>query len=213
MQQRVISSLPSEPDAVFKAKQDLRRTMRTQRTRIDGLLRERAASAAADNLAALVRASGARVVSLYAATRHELSTDPAAGLLRGAGITLAYPRIERTGRRLAFHSVPGPEALSPGTFGISEPAPTMPRVRVEQIDLFVLPGLAFDTRGARLGWGQGYYDRVLADNQRAVRVGFAFEAQLVSYTPCTKRDVPMDHIVSECRTFHCRSYDAWSVVP
>lgn len=181
--------------------------MRRARSSIPPREQSRAADGAAAHLAELARRQGARIVSLYAATSAELGTEAAAARLAAAGIALAYPRVAIRERRLTFHRVEAPSALEPGALGIFEPASSAPRIPIDQIDLFVVPGLAFDTRGARLGWGQGYYDRVLVQHPNATRVGFAFDAQIVSYAPSTDRDVPMDHIVSEEGVLRCRHYE------
>lgn len=201
-----LSSQARSQNPLFRAKGDLRRAMRRARARLSPDERERAADLAGRRVAELAAAEGARVVSLYAAIGAELSTDRAAAELAAAGVALAYPRVVRSERRLVFHRAAAPSALAPGSLGIPEPSSKLPRVPVDQIDLFVVPGLAFDTRGARLGWGQGYYDRVLVQNRSATRVGIAFEAQLVSYAPSTELDVPMDHIVSESGVLSCRRY-------
>ena len=81
-------------------------------------------------------------------------------------------------------------------FGLREPAADNPEVPLDQIDVMVIPGLAFDSTGTRLGWGKGYYDRALALT-RAVRIGYCFALQIVPHVPRESYDIPMHHLVTE----------------
>jgi 5-formyltetrahydrofolate cyclo-ligase len=107
-----------------------------------------------------------------------------------------YPRV--AGDDLVFHVVGNPAAdLTPGTMGIREPSPCLPRVAVDAIDAFLCPGLAFDARGGRLGRGRGYYDRMLAGARPdALKMGVCFPQQLVPDTFAQAHDVPMDGILT-----------------
>ncbi len=107
-----------------------------------------------------------------------------------------YPRV--SGDDLVFHAVEDPVAdLSPGTMGIREPLPHLPRVEVDEIDAFFCPGLAFDARGGRLGRGRGFYDRMLARARPdALKIGVCFPQQLVPDTFARSHDVPMDGILT-----------------
>jgi 5-formyltetrahydrofolate cyclo-ligase len=105
---------------------------------------------------------------------------------------LSYPR--REGKTLSFHPISALAELIPGRFGIREPAPSqIPK----QLDLIVVPGLAFSTEGNRLGRGAGFYDRFLATvPQTTFKVGVCFEFQLVPAIPHEPHDITMDAIVS-----------------
>lgn len=151
----------------------------------------RAAEAAARHLLALPALAQARTVSLYAAAHGEIDPAAAGAELAARGVTLVYPRVaDRT--HLAFHTG---ELLASG-FGLREPAADNPEVSLDQIDVMVIPGLAFDSTGTRLGWGKGYYDRALAVT-RAVRIGYCFALQIVPHVPRESYDIPMHHLVTE----------------
>ncbi|RMH42834.1 MAG: 5-formyltetrahydrofolate cyclo-ligase, partial [Deltaproteobacteria bacterium] len=152
--------------------------------------------AAAHAVAAISPAPG-QTIGLYAAFRSELATAPLAGALADAGATLAYPRVDRAARRLVFHAVADPRDLRPGVLGIPEPPPDAPAVDLTAVAAFVVPGLAFDRSGGRLGWGRGYYDATLAAAPRARRIGYAFELQLVEIVPVDDHDAPMDCVITE----------------
>jgi 5-formyltetrahydrofolate cyclo-ligase len=70
-------------------------------------------------------------------------------------------------------------------------------VPVDHIGLFIVPGLAFDARGNRLGWGAGHYDITLSKNTEALRVGFAYEAQIVDHVPTGPHDLPMHMTITD----------------
>ena len=85
-----------------------------------------------------------------------------------------------------------------GKFGIREPGPGCVDIRLTQIDLVLVPGVAFDLRGNRLGRGRGFYDRLLAET-RGVRCGIAFEEQIAGAVPAQKHDLKMNLILTPAR--------------
>ena len=101
------------------------------------------------------------------------------------------------------------EQLETGTFGILEPAPELrtagsSRVQPDALDLIVTPGVAFDTSGGRLGYGRGYYDRLLARRRPEVAaIALAFQTQLFPEIPRSQTDVPVDAIVTEQSVVWC----------
>lgn len=107
-----------------------------------------------------------------------------------------WPRVE--GNDLHFHQLEKPDAqLTPGALGVREPSPDLPVIPVEQIDAFFCPGLAFDPRGARLGRGRGFYDRMLAKARTdALKIGVCFPWQIVPDVFPEAHDVIMDEVLS-----------------
>ena len=149
---------------------------------------------AAERIDALPEFSAARTVMLYRAVRGELSLDLLPDLPSSAGKRFVYPRCVSETEIAAL--LPG--GWMSGAFGIPEPAvETSERIRPEEIDLVVCPGVSFDSRGTRLGMGGGYYDRFLPRCPRAVRVMAAFELQHALALPRSALDIPMDIIVTE----------------
>lgn len=167
--------------------------------------RQRAARAAAQrllDLPELADVTGRRgCLAGFVAVRAEL--DPAAALdeARRRGARIAYPRVadDRT-PRLRFH-LAGTADLVPGRFGIPEPSPALPEVGPGDIDLMLVPGLAFDAEGHRLGTGGGYYDEWLeqAAGDRPGVVGFAYDFQVVAACPTEPRDQVVDGVVTDAR--------------
>jgi 5-formyltetrahydrofolate cyclo-ligase len=85
-----------------------------------------------------------------------------------------------------------------GKFGIREPADLSPEMQLNQLDLVLVPGVAFDARGGRLGRGRGFYDRLLA-NVRGTKCGVAFDEQLVAVVPVGPLDIPLNCILTPTR--------------
>jgi 5-formyltetrahydrofolate cyclo-ligase len=135
-------------------------------------------------------------VVLYAARGVEV--DPL--LLEGAALTsgkaVYYPRATADG--LEFLATRHADLRS-GRFGIPEPAAGEPLMSDRTGVLFVVPGVAFDLSGSRLGRGTGYYDRALIRYPAAVRIGLAYEFQLLPALPTSPADVPMHMIATDAR--------------
>lgn len=90
--------------------------------------------------------------------------------------------------------------MAPGRFGIPEPVDAT-TVLPPTIDVVLVPGLAFDRDGGRLGWGRGYYDRALATAPHAARVGVCLEPGIVSHVPMEAHDLPMHWVVTPSATY------------
>ena len=93
--------------------------------------------------------------------------------------------------------------VSSGKFGILEPIEAM-KIAYKNIDLVLVPGIAFDLNGHRVGYGFGYYDRFLRKVPKAVKIGLCFDFQVVDKIPREQHDVPVDLIVTEERVVECR---------
>lgn len=192
------ASAPRSPDEpVATAKDELRRAARQVRDSIDPARAREAAAKAAGHLLARPELAGARRVAVFAAVASELDPGPAVTGLRARGIELVYPRVLSGSRRLEFHLVASEAELAPGAFGIPEPPPDAPVAPVQSIDAFVLPGLAFDAGGGRVGWGRGYYDRTLAAAPERLRIGYCFDCQLVEAVPREPSDLPVHIVITE----------------
>lgn len=144
----------------------------------------------------------ARVVLFYASFRTEVETR---GMIRRAldeGKRVVLPKVK--GKELALYEIRDLDKdLAPGSWGIPEPVNGRP-ADLKGVDLVVLPGAVFDEQGNRLGYGAGFYDRLLAGYQGAT-VALAFEVQVVPEVPSAKHDVPVKKIVTEKRIIEASS--------
>jgi len=145
---------------------------------------------------------GARRALLYLSFGSEFDTASLIAWLRGRGVAIVLPRVEREPRGLALHEIADLQTdLAPGTWGIREPvAQRCPRVARESVDLVLAPGVAFTPGGGRLGYGGGFYDRLLADwPERPPILAAAFDMQVLDELPLAAHDVPVDAVVTESR--------------
>lgn len=194
---------PTVSAQIATAKGRMREQLRAARDAIAPEVARAAAHAAATRLVGRSELGAATSLALYASIRSELSTAPLAAELRKRGLKLAYPKVIAS-RQLSFHWIGSPDQLSsPGVWGIAEPAASTPIAEPGSIDVMVVPGIAFDSRGHRLGWGRGYYDAALAQHRDAIRVGFCFDIQLVDEVPAAGADAAMDLVVTETRAVVC----------
>jgi len=175
-------------------KSALRKTLRQLRRALPRAARRRAARRAAVHLARVARACNARHVAAYLGLPEEIDTAPLLALLRRQRCVLYVPKLAGPGR-LRFTRLGARAALRRNGYGIAEPVAGS---RPARLDLIVVPVVAFDGAGRRLGMGGGYYDRLLArPRQRPWRVGFAFAAQEVARVPADAHDVLLDAVVTE----------------
>ena len=194
-------------------KRALRRAMTGRREELSAEQRAQSAQAATDRFLELPEVTAARVVAAFVSTRSEIDTSRAVEGLRRRGVTVVLPRVsaELLPPRLRFHKVEGPSELVFGIFGLLEPGPGCPEIAPHDIDVFMVPGLAFDARGGRVGYGGGYYDELMAyvrahpDGPSGFFVGFGYDFQLTESCPTGEWDVPIDCIVTDTRVIRCGS--------
>jgi 5-formyltetrahydrofolate cyclo-ligase len=128
----------------------------------------------------------------------EVQTD---GIIRWGwenGKRIVVPRCRPEGRRLTPCLLEGFAELETGHYGIREPKAGLVRpVPAGEIGVVLVPAVAFDLRGYRIGYGGGYYDRFLPEVPRAARIGAAFTCQIVAGIPADPHDIPADRIVTE----------------
>lgn len=144
----------------------------------------------------------ARLVMIYVSFGSEVKTEELLQEALKQGKRLAVPFCQKGKRELiASEVLYYPEDLNPGTWGILEPRPgTLRPVNPKDIDLCIVPGVAFDVQGNRLGYGAGYYDGFLPRlRPEAWKVAVAFDIQIVSTTYPTEYDFPVDLIITETR--------------
>lgn len=135
----------------------------------------------------------------YSPFRTEIDGRPLLRRLAGLGAVVALPVTPAKGADapLGFRRVDPERALAPGRYGIAEPDETCPPV---EPDLLLVPLLAFDRRGGRLGYGAGWYDRTLAAlraTKPVLAIGLAYAAQEVERVPTDPHDVPLEGVCTE----------------
>jgi 5-formyltetrahydrofolate cyclo-ligase len=165
------------------------------------LERPRRSGAIVERILNLPEYEAAALVSAFVGVGTEVDTLPFIETALARGKRVAVPWVD--GRVLRLFDLARVGDLAPAPFGLLEPPPdlradTSREVTPAEVDLFVVPGVAFDLDGGRLGHGRGYYDGLLARARTGVPfVAAAFECQLVERVPMSPRDVPMNMIATE----------------
>jgi 5-formyltetrahydrofolate cyclo-ligase len=139
----------------------------------------------------------ARAIAGYVSIGDEADVMPLLGQLTAEGADLALPAVKGRDEALEFRRWRPEDILEPGPFGTQHPNDAAERLKP---DLLLVPLLAFDRQGGRLGYGGGYYDRSLAVMRKkgpVIAVGIGYEAQRQDRLPQEAHDQPLDWIVTE----------------
>lgn len=183
----------------IRVKEELRRRMRAVRKGLPREARAERARKITELLLALPEASAPKLVAAFVAIRGEVNLAPALRVLRERGATIAMPRVDPDEAAIVLHAHHDGDVLEESGFGVPEPLPSAPRVEHAQVDLVLVPGLAFDPRGFRVGYGKGYYDQLLPTLPNAFRLAVGYDFQLVAEAPNLPHDVPVHAIVTDAR--------------
>ena len=182
----------------MSAKESIRRQVRERLRSMPIVERNRAGAHIASTVWEVPEARSARTILLYASMGDEAPTPAIAEEARRRGIEILYPRCLPDQVSMTLHAVDDDADLTPGRFGLLEPAIHCPPVEVATVDLAFIPGLAWDRGGRRLGRGAGYYDRLLAaPDWRGLRCGLFFSIQEFPELPADPWDMPLDLVVTE----------------
>jgi 5-formyltetrahydrofolate cyclo-ligase len=181
---------------IERAKIALRREMRQRLARLTAEAREARSRALHDRLLAEPRWQDAEVILGFCPMSTEPDILPTLRDAVSRGRVVALPRWSLAAGvyEPAVWSTGDP--LHAGPFGVLEPLPEARGLQFEQLDLILVPGLAFDPCGRRLGRGRGFFDRLLSRASRAEKWGVAFDSQLVPAVPCAPHDANVDAVVT-----------------
>lgn len=180
-----------------KLREKLRQIVKQQRTSVTDL------EQLLDQVRALLVWSQAHTVLLYAPLAHE--PNLLALLEINSSRRFFFPHMQRDELQLYEWFPKAPWITGP--HGIQEPDPKRWKAASPaEIDLALIPGLAFDVQGGRLGWGRGYFDRLLGKSEcHALKVGIAWPWQIVPLIPREAHDVTMDFVVTSEGCFYGRT--------
>lgn len=161
-----------------REKQRLRRRMLERRGSLPAAEAEGLGALAQRHVIEMGEFQSARSVGLYHPLGSEVRTDLMAEAAWGQGKKVSLPRTE--GNMIRFYEYRKGDDLTEGRFGVMEPAPAR---HAMELDLVVIPGVAFDAKGCRIGYGKGFYDRFLAQWPATFSVGLAYSFQVVKELP------------------------------
>jgi 5-formyltetrahydrofolate cyclo-ligase len=194
--------IPSSSEDLLRhrVKLELRKRMRGVRGAMAAAACAEKSARIVERLLALEAVRRARSVALFwpLVARREVDLRPADAALRARGTAVAYPALQDDGV-LQFRFVDDLAAMEPHALGFMEPPPSATPAAPGQLDAIVVPALAVDPRGHRIGYGAGHYDRSLPAHPSAARIVVAFDFQLVADLPDTEGDVAVGWIVTDVR--------------
>ena len=185
----------------MRAKEDIREEVRIERTQCSQKWLAARSAQVQERLLALPEFSEFKAVAMYLAYGAEVGTEAILADCKAVGRSVFVPAYDEDSGTYRLCRLDADVTLRPGRWDILEPvAPGWVSDAVE-IDCMVVPGVAFDSAGGRVGHGCGYYDRMAVEPcvKGAWKVGLAFDFQVFDRVPAVAHDVPMDAVVTESR--------------
>jgi len=137
-------------------------------------------------------------ICVYVSLPDEVETNAIIDQLLKRGKTVSIPKVVSKGV-LKLYEIHSFDDVITGAFGILEPDVSCTHIEKTDVDIFIVPGIAFDREGNRLGRGMGYYDRLL-EGLSAYKIGLAYASQIISGLPHNEYDIPMDTVITERET-------------
>jgi 5-formyltetrahydrofolate cyclo-ligase len=186
----------SQPDSISELKSIIRKDALLRRDALPAPERARAAEAIATRAFPLAIEPG-QIVSGFSPLKTEINPIPLMRKLADAGAQLALPVVAGKGKPLIMRAWRFGEPLASGVWGIREPKADAPEVAP---DILLVPLLAFDRQGYRIGYGAGYYDMTIGKLRAmkpVVAIGIAYAAQEIASVPVTPRDARLDLVLTE----------------
>jgi len=138
----------------------------------------------------------AKNIAFYFAKNKEVSLEYLIGKAFLEGKKVFLPKTWLKDKTLSFHQIFSFSDLKPGPFGLLEPSSENPKLEAKDFEIIFVPGIAFDLKKGRIGYGGGFYDRILK-NISAFKIGVAFSFQIFEELPLEKHDQRVDLIITE----------------
>ncbi|MFQ5449386.1 MAG: 5-formyltetrahydrofolate cyclo-ligase [Nitrospinaceae bacterium] len=188
------------------AKASIREEMAKRRNSLKASTLKEKSEQILKNLAGHEEFQNARSILFYLSLPREVQTDAMIALAFQWGKKVHVPLIDTSRRGLRISELPAPDIeFEKRAFGLREPGkPDQKIVSPAVLDFILVPGLAFDRKGGRIGYGAGYYDRFLKEvSQDTILVAAAFDFQVLESVPQAEYDVPVHKILTENTTINC----------
>ena len=189
---------------LIQKKEEIRKRIESQRRQLSQTDIATKSRIICDKLVRFDAFQSAETIHSYVAWRNEVNTHELIKSTLKEGRRVVVPVVDLPNHALLHSEIEQFEELQPGTFGILEPPKSFLRsVPISDLDLIIVPGVAFDLRGDRIGYGGGYYDRFLRQTS-AKKVALAYHFQIVDQIPTNARDQSVDIVVTEKGVFEIR---------
>jgi 5-formyltetrahydrofolate cyclo-ligase len=160
-----------------------------------------------EGMSSLEELQKAGTLFFFASFRSEVDTMEMIRNSLAEGMKVVLPKVERSRKALDLYEVRDVGELTPGYMGIPEPSVITEdrQAAVDKVDVVIIPGAAFDLTGNRIGYGGGYYDRLLSDLKSNIPIiAPAYEEQIADSIPAEPHDKKVNIIVTDRRVIHCR---------
>jgi 5-formyltetrahydrofolate cyclo-ligase len=191
--------MDTDKHGLKKRKSELRSNIRARLDKISAAGREAASLKIRAKLKERSFFQNAASILFFAPLPDEADIWPLIEKSLADGKIVALPFFDRDKKIYAARQIRNPaDEIAPGKFGVREPSANCAEIPLDKIDLVLVPGVAFDLRGNRLGRGKGFYDRLLAEI-RGVKCGVAFDEQIADEVPVENLDAPVDFILTPAR--------------
>lgn len=183
-----------QANCLWSMKQALRTQMSQERKALSPVLYAKKSASIREKIESLEEFQAAKNVLIYVSKTDEVDTHALIKDCLEQGQTVYVPKVK--GEELVICPINDWHQLEPGNFGVLEPCEILDPLHPKHIDFVLVPGLAFSTDGHRLGYGGGFYDRLLKETN-GHKVGLAFHEQIVENLPTESHDVALDLIVTD----------------
>ncbi len=186
------------PHTPLQKRKALRTEIQHRREQLSPFLRTKFSARIANHLISWIHAKGFKSMMFYLNMKSEVETMNLLAYMLKKEKQVCAPVVDVQNRRLVPRQIQNPDTeLVRHNYGMLEPDATCPAVNLSQLKLILVPGIVFDRKGYRLGYGKGFYDRFLPKCPSAVTAGLAYELQLVDDTFPQPWDVPLEHVFTE----------------
>lgn len=192
------------PIDIRSYKQQLRLDCRQKRNNMPPELKAQLDKAVADNVRKLKEYRPAKTILIYMSTPIEVDTVQIIKNAWADGKRVAVPRCIPDSRDMEFHYIDSLDLLSPGTFSVLEPDPSLPIVTDFSGCLMIVPGMQFDMKGYRIGYGKGYYDRYMV-RFTGISAGICYSDELRPFMYHGRYDRKVDIVVTDKRIRTCKT--------
>lgn len=183
-------------------KSALRQELKRKRHALGHRLNQEKSKSIIEKLIQVPAYQNAKSVLFYVSLSEEVDTHFAISQALAQGKKVFVPRMN--GDEMTLHRIHDFKELQFGAFGVLEASLEAEEAQPSELDLIIVPGLGFDTRGHRIGYGKGHYDRLLKQTH-GYTVGLAFDEQVIEKVPEEEHDVPLNCLITEAQILHFKS--------
>ncbi len=185
-------------------KAEFRKELLQKRDSIEPSIKKNKDRAVMARLKGLYEFKSAKTLLLYASFRSEVDTHELIRECLGAQKRVLLPRVNYSLKKLEIREIESINDIEKGHWGIPEPKRATPLRDLNEADLIIVPGVCFDRKGGRIGYGAGYYDKLLKGLNRAIPViALAYDEQIIEEIPLEAHDRRVDMIITDREVIYC----------